>query len=384
MIMATEAYMAGYFKFGKIQEDKLKDAIMVKVQYVNRGVEWIKLETVFRDHRLRKLVKDSDGIDKKVCITYKYESPVNLLFCNYSKTLKNLDNNILKDLVQTKCACEYSPFLYKPAQHIITGDLSIVKNIELRKLFMKGAKYREPIPVNWETVLSVANGACQEYLNKVTKKIQLNNDNCAKYVELFMRIVNNRVNFYKRLNILKCRVKVTQKSEVQQELKKLQQHYIIAPADKAANNLIFICKKYYLQVMCEELGITKQSDDSFEATGNLVYEPYSNTETELLQKHKRFTHQIRNLQWNKENDNLPVIFATPKLHKNPYKFRFIAGASKSTTKAMAVLLYRILGHFKQHFQAYCRTINHRNGINCYWAIDSSIQMLNIIKNIKQK
>ncbi len=37
-----------------------------------------------------------------------------------------------------------------------------------------------------------------------------------------------------------------------------------------------------------------------------------------------------------------MILAVPKLHKNPNKFRLIAGASKSSMKPLSVLLNRIL------------------------------------------
>ena len=35
----------------------------------------------------------------------------------------------------------------------------------------------------------------------------------------------------------------------QEELANLQSKYVIVPADKAPNNVIFICKKYYYQIL---------------------------------------------------------------------------------------------------------------------------------------
>ena len=36
----------------------------------------------------------------------------------------------------------------------------------------------------------------------------------------------------------------------------LQSKYVLVPADKAANNIIVVCKKYYLEVVLKELRTT--------------------------------------------------------------------------------------------------------------------------------
>ncbi len=40
--------------------------------------------------------------------------------------------------------------------------------------------------------------------------------------------------------------------------------------------------------------------------------------------------------------HLPYFYAIPKLHKNPYKYRFIAAASKCSTKDISILTFKIL------------------------------------------
>ena len=46
--------------------------------------------------------------------------------------------------------CNKSPFVEKYLKHIVTGDLRIIKNNALRKLFFKGPKHREVRPINLE------------------------------------------------------------------------------------------------------------------------------------------------------------------------------------------------------------------------------------------
>ena len=38
-------------------------------------------------------------------------------------------------------------------------------------------------------------------------------------------------------------------------LHKLQTNYVLVPADKAANNVIIVCKEYYIDTLVKELGI---------------------------------------------------------------------------------------------------------------------------------
>ena len=54
------------------------------------------------------------------------------------------------------------------------------------------------------------------------------------------------------------------------ELKKLQQNCVIVPIDKAPNNISFICKRHYAQVIAAELKYSSTNhipseDDTYES-----------------------------------------------------------------------------------------------------------------------
>ncbi len=62
------------------------------------------------------------------------------------------------------------------------------------------------------------------------------------------------------LHRLKVKVKsyrpsVLSKPAVTKELSNLQKQYVMAPADKAANNVIFVCKKWYMDQVIKELHV---------------------------------------------------------------------------------------------------------------------------------
>ena len=75
------------------------------------------------------------------------------------------------------------------------------------------------------------------------------------------------------------------------------------------------------------------------------------------------------------------FFWNPKLHKNPYKARFITGARNSSTKQLSVYLNRTLAVLKARFSCYCKSIYERTGINYDWSIDNSIQFIEHINNL---
>ena len=79
------------------------------------------------------------------------------------------------------------------------------------------------------------------------------------------------------------------------------------------------------------------------------------------------------------NLKLPTMYWIPKLHKNPYKARFIAASSSCTTKHISVLLTSCLSKIKEHVQFYCETTYNNSGINLFWSIKNSNEVLTKIK-----
>ena len=72
---------------------------------------------------------------------------------------------------------------------------------------------------------------------------------------------------------------------------------------------------------------------------------------------------------------LPYICWIPKMHKNPYKHRFITGSSKCSTKPLSILLTKLLTHIKQGLQKNCETFYSRSGINQMWILKNSKELL---------
>ena len=62
-----------------------------------------------------------------------------------------------------------------------------------------------------------------------------------------------------------------------------------------------------------------------------------------------------------DQSRLLTLYWLPKLHKQPYKSRFIANSSACTTTELSILLTSCLTAIKNHVIKYCTTVYERNG-----------------------
>ena len=118
--------------------------------------------------------------------------------------------------------------------------------------------------------------------------------------------------------------KVLEDPIVKRYLEDLHKIYVLVPADKAANNVIIICKKYYYSVLIKELGLDGNND------ANPTYTLVNKSLEDIIKSHVKYmTKKCINIS--EKQENLHKIYWTPKLHKDPIKSRFIAGSRVCTT-----------------------------------------------------
>ena len=72
------------------------------------------------------------------------------------------------------------------------------------------------------------------------------------------------------------------------------------------------------------------------------------------------------------------MYWIPKLHKKPYKARFIAGSCSCTTTKLSKMITSCLQLVKSHCITYCKTIRERTGVNSMWIINNSLDVISVI------
>ena len=110
-------------------------------------------------------------------------------------------------------------------------------------------------------------------------------------------------------------------NSIKSKISKLHEEFVIAPADKAYNNVIFIWKIYYLEVLRKELTTTS------------AYIKSTSNKTQILAEHSKILKDF-NIPLTKPA--LPSIYWLPKLHKRPYKSRFIANSSHCSLNDLSI------------------------------------------------
>ena len=133
------------------------------------------------------------------------------------------------------------------------------------------------------------------------------------------------------------------------------------PADKSSNNILIVCRKYYLDVVLKEL-------DTNDGTSPQTYTRSSTPIENLVAEHKEFMDR-QNLRLPEEMRQLPTFYWLPKMHKTPIGSRFIAASGACTTKPrIPITLTSCLKLVTQHFKEYSEGIARNTGVNCFWII----------------
>ena len=110
--------------------------------------------------------------------------------------------------------------------------------------------------------------------------------------------------------------KILNEPDMKDTLRRLYDDFVLVPADKAANNVIVVRKKYDMETLIKELSINTTN-----ISPNSTYIPSTDSFDEILKSHCKFIQSV-GLEMSEEDKNLPYLYWTLKLHKVPLKHCF--------------------------------------------------------------
>ena len=235
----------------------------------------------------------------------------------------------------------------------------------------KGPKYREPVSYSWHQNFDIIMDACEEYARRWAKKEDVEVDTLSEWIKSIADVLKRRIRRLKH-SVNTRHESIFSDPDVVRELSRLHENFVIVPADKASNNYTFVCKRHYVSILSEELGLNS-------LPGNPTYNLTDLSASEVLDNHKSVLTSF-GIETSDDELDLPYIYWIPKMHKTPYKHRFIAGSSKCSTKPLSILLTKLLTHIKQGLQKYCETAYSRSGINQMWILKNSKELLEHLKS----
>ena len=266
------------FKAVRVGEpSETRNRPFLKVKFANKGIDALNLSNMLNQKYVQSKIPPYFQCKESPCISYSYTRSVASKFFNYKASLqqKDFDGHSQNP---TSCSCCDSEFLYAPCGHIVTGDLSIVRNQKLKDVLRKGPKYREPVSFSWHQNFNIIMDACEEYARRWAKKEDVEVDTLSEWVKSISDVLKRRIRRLKRA-VNTRHESIFCDPEVVRELSRLHENFVIVPADIASNNYTFVCKKYYVSILIEELGLNS-------LPGNPTYNLTDFSASEVLDNHK--------------------------------------------------------------------------------------------------
>ena len=198
------------------------------------------------------------------------------------------------------------------------------------QIFKYGSKFRLTPRFNVDKIKNDIKNSVNEYVDKLSYKLRVHCGYFSEWKTLLFDLVNSKI--AQTINIFPRTTNIT---SFKNKLQIIQDKYVIMPVDKAGSNFGFICKKYYAEVLQSEI----INSNTFELSVNNL-NAIKNTCYNFLKEYKI----------NPNSFNIPFMYAIPKFHKVPTKFRFITSSVNCMTKEISVLLNLILNELSDKIE----------------------------------
>ena len=96
--------------------------------------------------------------------------------------------------------------------------------------------------------------ACEAYARRWAKREDVELDTLSEWIKSIGDVLKHRIRRLKH-SINTRHESIFSDPDVVTELSRLHVNFVIIPADKASNNYTFLCKRYYVDILIEELGL---------------------------------------------------------------------------------------------------------------------------------
>ena len=355
-----------------------------KITYTNHWIGKLKIGDMIHEQSLKDSLPKCVSDRGSPSVILKYTQTVRWKLLNYKRVIENFK---FKELRNMSCECLDSEFKDDHHQHVVTGDLRIIRSLKLQNLFRKGPNFREPEPLDWRKARVSLMKDLDKFIDYWSDKLKLAPEFFLEWKVRLIGMIDRKYAELKPRTRYKPASKVLKDPECIKELEEIHSKFVLVPIDKASNNIGFVCKKYFLETLVKET----ESD---------TYEEHVEKEDEIIKHIVEECQSVRvkagevNHQNNgkrttratakKISGKLPCIHATIKMHKSPVKFRFIIGDRQSIMKPLAKKMVSILSLVMNTLKRYCDKIQYFTGINHYWIANSNAEVLEDIRQVNAR
>ena len=119
----------------------------------------------------------------------------------------------------------------------------------------KGPKYREQNNINWRKNEELCFKAITEYRVNWARREHVDIRVLADWEHEVRIHVKQRILYFRKKHQMSRKQQILKDNKHRKYVNDFLEQYVLVPADKATNNIIVVCRKYYLEIILSELSI---------------------------------------------------------------------------------------------------------------------------------
>lgn len=332
---------------------KIEDPVPFRIQWHSQMLARIPLLRILKNAEGWPLAESHKD---RLIVAKKLHTTIAQTICNYKAAAKTYEQHNNPD---ETCPCRMYNTKYRPSNGcVITMDMDIVPNTDLRALMREGANYREHVRIDYTQVIDEAlarfSTYCQAALGTPAERFPAWEQRVREEVLRQLPPPMSNTNTLLRPNVRRC-------------LKELKRSFVISITDKAAKNFTIVCKNHYKRTLQTELQTHGGAYTTVNMTATQIYEKYAH---ELATT--KCPAQIRQsvqTAINKQEHHLPLLYWLPKMHKTVPKARFIAASFSVMTTPLARMINKVLKLVKDELKYRDEHTFRHTGVKRCWFIN---------------
>lgn len=288
-------------------------------------------------------------------LTYKFADPISRRLCNYSRTAQ-LTTAQMQNITNAPCVCglpSFARYVDSHCGHVLTTDATILRSTALENMWKRGAYFRAH-PFDWddpdagsvEGVERDLSRALTAWVESTAEVHRVQTWKLWRWAGIVKARVYAHLQTLPQLPAERSSFALSQADE--QRLVWLQRNFVITTVDKAAQNLVLVCKSHYLKVALQEL------------QNGPAYQPSAQPSQAIRQSGEQFcrAHHIKPLQ-GPMGSSVPNFHLRAKLHKAVPSFRFVAGSQRAPLTPVSKWLVHAFNALLPDVHQYWADLAHR-------------------------
>ena len=327
---------------------KSKSPFCLFIKWQGRGMRNIRLRQILESKKVRDCFP-ADWPD--IVISKRLPDSIATRVFNYAEVAKSM-----KCSSGTVCPCNrVFPKKYRTVNGCVyTGDLSLVRDKDLRVVLAYGANFRTKLAE--PNITAAVEKGLESFVSRYCVASSTDRSLFKPWIKLVLAMVRARAPSVNQQHGIPLSRKGAR------YLDYLKTLLVLSPVDKASKNIAFTCRKLFVNNLLNEFVKSGAYVKSVENVSGVVH------------RHKMFLKPLKLFG----NESLGYLYPMPKFHKPNPSQRFIAALSRCTTTKCSKLLTKVLSLVLRLLREKDDAHLTKTGIRRFFVIDGYEEVANFL------